>query len=196
MIDLSKQLATIVGNSVSIVFLAGVVFFILKRLARVNEKQEMNVSNRYFAMEKATLLPENEASACTESRQGMPSERRRLVRSLSTTIVVSTFLYLAYHGRNPSYTSSSYGEFDWNKVEPSPQFHFVPCYDGFQCTRLDVPLDWNSTALDGGPRAAIAIIKQPARVDVTDPKYGGMILTVSTLLFIKSDRSRIWLPRI
>jgi hypothetical protein len=52
---------------------------------------------------------------------------------------------------------------------------YVPCYDKLYCARLEVPLDWNSTD-PNSPRAAIAVIKRPAKVDVTDARYGGAIL--------------------
>ena len=47
------------------------------------------------------------------------------------------------------------------------------CYDSFQCARLAVPLDyWNGT--EG--TAILAIIKLPAKVPISDPRYGGPIL--------------------
>lgn len=39
-----------------------------------------------------------------------------------------------------------------------------------------MPLDWNSTSRDVGPRAAIAVIKLPAKVSITDKRYGGAIV--------------------
>ncbi|MCJ1444099.1 MAG: hypothetical protein MMC23_004599 [Stictis urceolatum] len=74
------------------------------------------------------------------------------------------------NGDDPNY-------FDWSQVVPSAKLELVPCYASHQCARLEVPLDWNSTASAGGPKAAIAIIKKPAIVEVTDPRYGGAVLT-------------------
>ena len=62
------------------------------------------------------------------------------------------------------------------QIKPSPSLEYYDCFARFQCARLEVPLDWNSTARDGGPKAAIAIMKLPGKVEVTDPRYGGAIL--------------------
>ncbi|KAF2459900.1 TAP-like protein-domain-containing protein, partial [Lineolata rhizophorae] len=54
-------------------------------------------------------------------------------------------------------------------------FDFQPCYDGLQCTRLELPLDyWNGTHPD--KTISLAVAKLPARVPITDPRYGGAIL--------------------
>ena len=37
-------------------------------------------------------------------------------------------------------------------------------------------MDWNRTLADQGDQVAIAIIKRPAKVSVTDPRYGGAIV--------------------
>ncbi|KAH9906205.1 TAP-like protein-domain-containing protein [Xylariomycetidae sp. FL2044] len=65
-------------------------------------------------------------------------------------------------------------DWDWLEVEPSESLVFHPCYHDFQCARLSVPMNWNDTSMSD--RVAIAIIKYPAKVSVTDPRYAGPIL--------------------
>jgi pimeloyl-ACP methyl ester carboxylesterase len=50
-----------------------------------------------------------------------------------------------------------------------------------------VPLDWNSTS-SNGPQVAIAVIKLPAPVPVTDTSYGGAILLNPDLMFREGQR--------
>ncbi|KAF9884741.1 hypothetical protein FE257_001303 [Aspergillus nanangensis] len=67
------------------------------------------------------------------------------------------------------------GGFHWAKVTPSPSLQYHECFDGFQCARLSVPMDYHRT--DGrGRQVAIALTRLPAKVPVTDPRYGGAIL--------------------
>lgn len=66
-------------------------------------------------------------------------------------------------------------DFAWSAVTPSTQLQHHPCFDGFQCARLSVPLDW----LDEGNNktAALAVITLPATVPADDPSFGGTIIT-------------------
>ncbi|KIW30231.1 uncharacterized protein PV07_05990 [Cladophialophora immunda] len=85
-----------------------------------------------------------------------------------------------YHPRmdapnSTSLTNSQTRPFTWSTISPSKRLVYHPCFDGFQCARLDVPLDWNST-VGSEQQVAIAIVKLPARVPVTDPRYGGVVL--------------------
>lgn len=69
-------------------------------------------------------------------------------------------------------------DFRWSDTTPSTSLEYTPCFGAYQCARLSVPLNWNvsAEARESGPRAAIAIAKLPAKVPVTDPRYGGVVL--------------------
>lgn len=74
--------------------------------------------------------------------------------------------------------STHHDGFDWERIEPSSSLQYTPCFSDFQCARLSVPLNWNATSeeQEKGGHAAIAIIKLPAQVPVTDPRYGGPVM--------------------
>ncbi|GAB7344992.1 hypothetical protein MBLNU457_3416t1 [Dothideomycetes sp. NU457] len=64
--------------------------------------------------------------------------------------------------------------FDWAKASSLSDLDFNPCYDTFQCSRLQVPLDyWNGTT---NATVSLAIVKYPAAVPITDPRYAGPVL--------------------
>ncbi|KAF2164862.1 hypothetical protein M409DRAFT_67582 [Zasmidium cellare ATCC 36951] len=65
--------------------------------------------------------------------------------------------------------------FQWFDIVPEKHLVYHDCYDKFQCARLELLLDYNSTDADG-PVIAVALIRLPAKVPVTDPRYGGPIL--------------------
>ncbi|KAF2261890.1 alpha/beta-hydrolase [Lojkania enalia] len=63
----------------------------------------------------------------------------------------------------------------WSSIEATETLQFHPCYDGFECAKLKLPLDYfNGTY----PKETIsvALAKLPARVSVDDPRYGGPVL--------------------
>ncbi|KZV84203.1 hypothetical protein EXIGLDRAFT_842389 [Exidia glandulosa HHB12029] len=65
-------------------------------------------------------------------------------------------------------------KFDWYKLPPSETLEWVRCYEEpFQCARLEVPLDY---AKPHGQKAAVALIKYPAKYPVGHEKWRGPIL--------------------
>ncbi|KAF9031836.1 hypothetical protein BDZ89DRAFT_1063719 [Hymenopellis radicata] len=61
--------------------------------------------------------------------------------------------------------------FDWSSIEPSRNLTWVKCFEKFQCTRLQVPLDYSNKA---GATAAIAVIKYASTAPAED--YRGAVL--------------------
>ncbi|KAJ3519724.1 hypothetical protein NM688_g9259 [Phlebia brevispora] len=63
----------------------------------------------------------------------------------------------------------------WNIVPPSTVANLVwiPCYQGMECAKLTVPLDY---ADPDGPSAIIAMAKVPSKVPKSDKRYRGPIL--------------------
>ena len=59
------------------------------------------------------------------------------------------------------------------KVSPTEHLEWHACFGEYQCARLDVPMDYNGVI---DKRVAVALIKLPAKVPVTDHRYGGPIL--------------------
>jgi pimeloyl-ACP methyl ester carboxylesterase len=84
------------------------------------------------------------------------------------------WMYSNYH----DISISTARDFQWSGLEPSQSLEYSPCFGSFQCARLSVPLNWNTTQIEreNGPRAEIAIIKLPAKVPVTDPRYAGPVI--------------------
>ncbi|KEQ66032.1 uncharacterized protein M437DRAFT_41520 [Aureobasidium melanogenum CBS 110374] len=64
--------------------------------------------------------------------------------------------------------------FDWESLEASTSLKYKPCYEKYQCARLTLPMDyWNGTT---DATITLALIRKPAIVPVTDPKYGGAVI--------------------
>lgn len=66
-------------------------------------------------------------------------------------------------------------DFSWHKITPSTSLEYTPCFNGYQCARLTVPMDYHRPS-SPSPPIAIALTRLPAKVPPTDPRYGGAIL--------------------
>lgn len=68
-------------------------------------------------------------------------------------------------------------EFDWHTSPAYSHLEYSPCYSSlgdFQCARLQLPLDyWNGTT---NATLSLAVIRKPAAVPITDPRYAGPVL--------------------
>ncbi|TKX18773.1 hypothetical protein C1H76_9034 [Elsinoe australis] len=59
-------------------------------------------------------------------------------------------------------------------IKTRSELEYTPCYDGLQCARLELPLDyWNGTT---DKTISLAVLKIPATVGIDDPNYRGPIL--------------------
>jgi len=69
-------------------------------------------------------------------------------------------------------------KFSWTNITATDELQYHNCGGGFECARLQLPLDWNATADSPvyGDKFKMAIVRAPAQVPVTDPRYGGQII--------------------
>ncbi|KAJ7083877.1 Alpha/Beta hydrolase protein [Mycena epipterygia] len=83
----------------------------------------------------------------------------------------SSFLLLSVLLRSPAVRGQATQPFRWDQLKPSQTLDWVECYSTFQCTRLEVPLDYSDANVG---TAAIAVIRLPA--NVSKAEYRGPIL--------------------
>lgn len=74
----------------------------------------------------------------------------------------------------------STSDFNWNTSPVHHNLEYSPCYTSlghFSCARLELPLDyWNGTTNE---TFSLAVIKKPAVVNITDPRYAGAVIVSS-----------------
>ncbi|KAF2204477.1 hypothetical protein GQ43DRAFT_428940 [Delitschia confertaspora ATCC 74209] len=65
--------------------------------------------------------------------------------------------------------------FKWSSIKASEHLIFASCFGEFECAKLKLPLDYfNGTYPDRS--ISLALVKVPAKVPVTDPRYAGPVL--------------------
>jgi pimeloyl-ACP methyl ester carboxylesterase len=90
------------------------------------------------------------------------------------TILICALGTLAITSAAITGLKASANAFDWTALTAAKRLQYVPCYDDFNCTKLEVPLDWSDTS--SPERANIAIIRLPALVDTDDDRFGGTVV--------------------
>ena len=63
--------------------------------------------------------------------------------------------------------------FDWHSLIPTESLNYTDCYEGLQCSRLSVHLDWQNAT---GKYISLAVARLPAKVSQSDPAFGGTIV--------------------
>ncbi|KAI5369652.1 Putative peptidase S33 tripeptidyl aminopeptidase-like, alpha/Beta hydrolase [Septoria linicola] len=124
------------------------------------------------------------------SRFGPTNGNRRPLKLICTAVLVC-FAILNINSRQArlpnifrsriiagSCSASFQDVFDWASISASTSLQYTPCYktsvEEFQCARLTLPMDyWNHTT---DATISLAVIRRPATVPVTDPRYGGAVL--------------------
>ncbi|KAK8229498.1 TAP-like protein-domain-containing protein [Phyllosticta capitalensis] len=66
------------------------------------------------------------------------------------------------------------GPFSWNTIPTTKKISLKPCYGDKRCTRVELPLDYFNGTTDRKISLAVAVV--PAKVPITDPRYGGPLL--------------------
>ncbi|KIX10251.1 uncharacterized protein Z518_01332 [Rhinocladiella mackenziei CBS 650.93] len=64
--------------------------------------------------------------------------------------------------------------FNWATIQSSKELQYHKCYGSFECSKLEVPLDWSN--LSNPNTISLAIVRLPAVVDVADESFGGTIV--------------------
>lgn len=100
---------------------------------------------------------------------------RWILAFLATVVIVKSWINFVPVGKLQDPDPFSTVTFRWEEVQPSETLYYYDCGNGFQCARLEVPMDYE--CLESQARKfVLAIVKIPAKVPVGDPRYGGAVL--------------------
>ncbi|KAG9756878.1 hypothetical protein KCU73_g4695, partial [Aureobasidium melanogenum] len=99
-----------------------------------------------------------------------------LFDKVSALLLANSGLLPSRHVISPLQTPDPAAKFDWKNITAHESLVYHDCYDGFQCARLQVPMDWTAKRGVDNRTVQIALIKLPASVPVTDSRYGGAVV--------------------
>lgn len=115
----------------------------------------------------------------TQRHLGRSVTRNSAVIILAFVAAAQIVWHQAFYMARFEETSTALGPsvaegFSWSNIVPSHNLDYHPCYDGLECARLLVPLDYNDPSEPA--QIAIAVIRRPARVPLTSRNYGGAVI--------------------
>ncbi|GJE90051.1 alpha/beta hydrolase [Phanerochaete sordida] len=124
-----------------------------------------------------------EADSVLEGRKDGVSNRnyaRRILALVGISMLAKVYIgpllrkYDASSGQVTRLTLND-PELVWNNIPPSgvDKLFWTSCYEGKECARLMLPLDY---AVPDGPKAGVALIKVPSKFSPGDEAYRGPIL--------------------
>ncbi|KAG5922104.1 hypothetical protein E4U42_005603, partial [Claviceps africana] len=89
------------------------------------------------------------------------------IPSLLATVLASSAAVLSSPTASPA-------EFDWLSLPPSWHLEYTSCYDGLDCARIHMPLDWLNRSDERA--VTLAVLRVPATVPTSDPRHGGTLM--------------------
>ncbi|KAG6009906.1 hypothetical protein E4U21_001008, partial [Claviceps maximensis] len=90
--------------------------------------------------------------------------------SLPATVLCAVVLVIL----TTTATASSGAGFDWLSLQPSWHLEYTSCYDGFDCARIHMPLDWLNRS--DARTVTLAVLRVPATVPASDARHGGSLM--------------------
>ncbi|KAJ5912957.1 Peptidase S33 tripeptidyl aminopeptidase-like C-terminal [Penicillium tannophilum] len=109
------------------------------------------------------------------SRPWREKAGRWILAFLATVVIVKSWINFVPMGKLQDPDPFSTVTFRWEEVQPSETLYYYDCGNGFQCARLEVPMDYECMESQAR-KFVLAIVKIPAKVPVGDPRYGGAVL--------------------
>lgn len=136
--------------------------------------------HQYTTLSEKAIGPDSEIPQASRRNTSEPTWRSTaLVVAVCLSLVILHGSFIPYHHSSDVETTLEKEEdaFSWHDIKASQELVYHQCYDDYQCAKLQVPMDWWRDTETPGKNVSIAVIRLPSKVPVTDPRYGGAVLT-------------------